>query len=115
VQYSVYSCLVRPESIIFSFLTLLYLLVSRKINIKGIIRAAVSGIIIVLPWVIFTFLYFGKILPDTFGAKGGDYHSGLNLTHNLLNSAFIIGGNYFPIFILMALNFKKNTRLSKWK
>jgi len=99
--------LVRPESIIFSFLTLLYLLVSRKINIKGIIRAAVSGIIIVLPWVIFTFLYFGKILPDTFGAKGGDYHSGLNLTHNLLNSAFIIGGNYFPIFILMALNFKK--------
>jgi len=105
--------LVRPESGLLSILTIIYLLFSRKIGLKGVIQILVSGLIIVLPWIIFTYLYMGKLLPDTFGAKGGDYTLGLNLFKNLISIARIFAGNYFPIFILALIFITKTPKFFK--
>ena len=91
--------LVRPESGILSFLTLSYLILFKKIKLKGVLQIAFTGSVVVLPWVIFTYLYYGKLLPDTFGAKGGDYKTGLNFLGNLFSAVKIFTGNYFAIFI----------------
>ncbi len=99
--------LVRPESIILFCLTLIYLILSRKLKLKSIFQIIFSLLIIILPWLVFTWFYFGKLLPDTFGAKGGDYKPGLNLLNNLGYSVKIFSGNYLPAFILILYFVKK--------
>lgn len=92
--------LVRPESLILSFLTLLYFLLSGKLKLKGLIKITVSALIVCLPWFLFAYFYFGKILPDTFGAKGGDYPLGASFIKNLFDVFKIFGGNYIALLII---------------
>ena len=92
--------LVRPESLILSLLTLLYFLLSGRLALKGLLKITASALVVCLPWFLFAYIYFGKFLPDTFGAKGGDYPLGASFFKNLFDVFMIFGGNYIALFIL---------------
>jgi hypothetical protein len=99
--------LVRPESLILFLLILLYFLLSGRFTLKGLLKITASAAIVCLPWLLFAYFYFGKLLPDTFGAKGGDYPLGASFFKNLFDLFKIFGGNYLSLFIISLFSIKK--------
>ncbi len=100
ITLSVYT-LVRPESIILSFFTFIFLVITNKPTKKTIIYSLILVSIIILPWHIFAYNYFGFILPTTFNAKAIDYTIGKNFFVNIFDTSIIFLGNYFLLFVLV--------------
>jgi hypothetical protein len=105
--------LVRPESLILSLLTILYLLLKGEVNLKGLAIIVLSAMAVNIPWFVFAYLYFGRILPDTFGAKGGDYPLGMSFYKNIFDEIKIFGGNYIFLILISLLSIKKATSFFK--
>ncbi len=93
--------LVRPESIILSFFTFIFLIITNKPTKRQIIYSLILVSIIILPWHIFAHKYFGFFLPTTFNAKAIDYTIGKNFINNIFDTFIIFSGNYFLLFILV--------------
>jgi hypothetical protein len=105
--------LVRPESLILSLLTLVYFLLSGRMKLKGLVKITLSTLVVCLPWFLFAYFYFGKILPDTFGAKGGDYPLGASIFKNIFDVLKIFGGNYIALFMISLFSINKFTSFYK--
>jgi hypothetical protein len=89
---------------IISTLTVIYLVLNKELKLKGLIKIILMAVIICLPWYLFAYLYFGKILPDTFGAKGGDYTIGRSFFKNIFDIVKIFGGNYIFLLLISLLS-----------
>jgi len=91
--------LIRPEFLLFGIL--LFLFDSRSLLSPKIVHV-VSGIgVIIIPWIGFSYYYFGNALPLTFFAKGADYPIGRNFLVNILSSLSILGSSYLVLFLLL--------------
>jgi len=93
--------LIRPESIFIYLVVSVVLFALCKITIKDLVYMYMVSIFVVIPWIIFSGIYFGSILPNTFAAKGADYAWGSRFFLQLFDSIKIFGGNY--IFIIAAI------------
>jgi hypothetical protein len=96
--------LVRLESLILSLLAIIYLILKGELKLKGGLKIVLSALAVCLPWFMFVFFYFGRILPDTFGAKGADYPLGMSFYKNIFDIAKIFGGNYIFLFIISLIS-----------
>lgn len=101
--------LIRPESILVSILLFVFLLKEKKVVLSDLFYVLIIGSIIVLPWHIFAYNYFGSLFPSTFGAKGGSYFWGEKFLEHSSDSVIIFLGNYF-IYLFIALLFFINKR-----
>jgi len=101
--------LIRPESALPSIILFLFLLKEKKVVLSDLFYVLIIGSIIVLPWHIFAYNYFGSLFPSTFVAKGGSYFWGEKFLENSSDSVIIILGNYF-IYLFVALLFLINKR-----
>jgi len=96
--------LVRPESILLAIVFFIYFLTDRE-SLENISKYIFTGLMIVVPWLIFSLLYFEQLLPNTFYAKGAAYAIGSNFLKNIYDSAIIFSGSYLPIIILIGICF----------
>jgi hypothetical protein len=78
-------------------------------------KMIVISLSIVLPWMIFSFDYFGTFIPNTFRAKGFDYVIGSNFIVNISDSAKIVLGYYFSILIVTLVLIKRSIRIELLK
>jgi arabinofuranosyltransferase len=63
----------RPDGAIFLFVAFIWLLCRRKdFGTAGLLGFLIPGILLIAPYWIWQFLYYGDILPNTFYAKAGD-------------------------------------------
>lgn len=99
--------LIRPESAVLALLTILYLFLNDDKTLKDIGIMLLTNIVVILPWIIFAQIYFGKIIPDTYGAKGGDYPFGNLFSRNFFDAVKVLGGNYLPLFLLALFQIRK--------
>lgn len=86
---------VRPESVLISGVMMVYLIHTKKFTFRGITVSGITASAIVIPWLLFSYGYFGILFPSTFDAKGGAYSPGVLLIKHLTDTAKIAGGNYF--------------------
>ena len=61
--------------------------------------------LVTMPWLIFSWLYFGSLMPTTFSAKGAGYGLGINFFTHLLDSIKIFSGNYLLIIMGILISF----------
>lgn len=94
--------LVRPESILLLIAAECYLYLKKQSTSKEVAIAFGLFIVIVMPWHLFAYSYFGSILPTTFFAKGGTMVPGTNWYMHLVDSIRIFAGNYVS-YLLIAL------------
>jgi len=107
--------LTRPESIIIYMILITVLLKLKKINTKDMAKMLTVSLIVVLPWLIFSKIYFGSFLPTTISAKGASYLWGSRFFVHLFDSIKIFAGNYLLIIsaILLFSFFKWNSNKQK--
>ncbi|MHB8336401.1 MAG: hypothetical protein ACYC6P_11405 [Ignavibacteriaceae bacterium] len=99
--------LVRPESILLSLILIVWLYKKENFGIKDITKVFSYSLIVNIPWIIFSLLYFHQLLPSTFGVKGASYPLGLKFFQNLKVGIEILIGNYFiPLIIIISLSLK---------
>lgn len=101
--------LIRPESVLISIIFFIFLLTEKKLILSDLFVVLIISSIIVLPWHLFAYNYFGSLFPNTFGAKGGSYFWGEKFLVHLSDSVIIFLGNYF-IYLFIALLFLINKR-----
>lgn len=109
--------LTRPESILLSVILCLWLYSRKKISIQNIVKVFIYATFVILPWILFSLLYFHQIFPSTFGAKGASYPLGLRFAQHSVTELEILIGNYFiPIVLIsfLTLKYKDIREITKW-
>lgn len=92
--------LTRPEGYLLAVAHLVGLLI-RKERPSGILRAAITAIAVVAPWWIFSWSYFGSVIPQSVLAKKIVYAEVLFNTSPMMTlKAFLAGG---PISLLLTI------------
>lgn len=91
------SALTRGEGILLGIVLLAHSLVVRR---RWPWRLIVAGVVVLVPWMVFSWLYFGTLLPQTLGAKMAQGRSGLwgpflPLSVDWMKS-FVLGSHRFP-------------------
>jgi len=102
--------LIRPESFLVSILLFVFLWKEKKLILSDLFYVIIVGSIIILPWHIFAYNYFGSLFPSTFGAKGGGYIWGEKFLVHLFATLIIFFGNYFIYLIVILLIFIKKRK-----
>jgi len=97
--------LIRPESVLVSIFLFVFLWKEKKVILSDLFYVLIVGSIIVLPWHIFAYNYFGSLFPSTFGAKGGSYIWGEKFLEHFSDSVIIFLGNYFIYLFIVLLFF----------
>lgn len=93
--------LVRPDLMLFIVILFLFNYKSVFSN-KNAISILIS-LIIIVPWLIFSKMYFGGFFPSTFYAKGADYPIGRYFVTNLVSSFSILSITYFAPLVILIL------------
>jgi len=65
------SSLIRPEAILVFLIFILYEMVEEKRTLRKWGLSLVEYLLLLLPYVVFKYLYYGSLLPNTFYAKAG--------------------------------------------
>lgn len=111
------SILLRPEFIVFSLILILYLLFIHPHHKKQTIKTVFTVLIVFAGWLLFAYLHFGTIIPNTYKAKAGSGFFTMTLDGTIRNIKLLLGGN-IPEFLLLAiiiivisiLSFKKDQK-----
>ena len=109
--------LVRPESLLLSAFIIIWLYKERAIIKKDILKILLFALLINLPWIIFSLLYFHRFFPSTFGAKGASYPLGLKFSQHSISELKILLGNYIVqiIFIVyFSVKYKDIRYTTSW-
>ncbi len=93
--------LVRPESIILFVFLLIYLALVKRFSKKDLLLNIAVFAVIIIPWTVFAYNYFGSMLPSTFSAKGGTFTLGTRFFMHIIDSAKIFGGNYIALILVL--------------
>ena len=94
--------LVRPEFLGFLIILFGYLLVVKSGNRKKYIIPFLLAIIMILAWLIFSYYYFGTIIPNTYLAKAGNDLVSFQFEFLTRTLKLFTAGN-FPEFILILI------------
>ncbi|MDP3148718.1 MAG: hypothetical protein Q8N83_06260 [Ignavibacteria bacterium] len=92
-----FSILIRPDLLLISIL--IHLINNKRILSDEFFKVLAGAAILVIPWLIFAYFYFGTFLPSTFYAKGADYPIGRYFIANIKASLMIFLGTYLFVFI----------------
>ncbi len=98
--------LVRPEGFLL-FLVLQidnYLDVRRNgVSLRYVLLPAAVFAALILPWLIYSYSYFGTLVPNTLAAKSGHHFDLRELWNSTVGIAKIIGGTQLMSFTLMVV------------
>ena len=94
--------LLRPEFIVFFFIFILFLLFVNTHHRKQTIKIMLTGIGFIASWLIFAYLHFGTIIPNTYKAKAPGGFFAMTLEGTVRNIKLLLGGN-IPEFIVLAI------------
>lgn len=97
-----FSILLRPEFIVFSFILILYLFFINTHHKKQTIKTLFTLLAIFGGWLLFAYLHFGTIIPNTYKAKAGSGFFTMTLEGTIRNIKLLLGGN-IPEFLLLAI------------
>lgn len=97
------SVLARFDSVLFVMIIFIHFLISNKR--KPPIKALIGFLMIVLPWFIFSKIYFGNFVPTTIAAKLSQHELGLFGSGFifLTNSVRVIPGYYFTVITVIVI------------
>jgi len=94
--------LIRPEFLGFLIIFFVYAFFISGGEKKSLFLSITMSITIVLAWLIFSYLYFGTILPNTYIAKAGDSITGFRFENAGRTIKLFAAGNV-PEFILFGI------------
>ena len=93
--------LIRPEFLGFFIIYILYQFFQTKSKRKECLVILSVTIVLVLCWILFTYNYFGTIVPNTYVSKAGGSIFGFTFYNAIRNLKLLAGGN-LPEFILLS-------------
>ncbi|MEP0860399.1 MAG: hypothetical protein HRF52_03060 [Ignavibacterium sp.] len=95
------SFLLRPEFFVVFVFSLLFLLKVKK-NFLFVISFATQFLIVIISWLVYAYVHFGTIIPNTFRAKAKDSFFHIEPEKLLRNIKVLVAGN-FPEFIILVI------------
>jgi hypothetical protein len=110
--------LVRPEGILLLFIVQVDNLLNstnRSASARSILRSSVLYALVVVPWLVFSFLHFGTAIPNTFAAKtssGFLWHEYVFTAMSVVN---ILGSTQAPFVLTSVLGFALVWKREGWK
>jgi len=111
------SSLIRPEGVLIFFIFILYQIFGEKEKLKGWGFLLIEYILLLLPYGIFKYFYYGELLPNTFYAKAGisweHLNSGLEYFFRFLKNYGFWGLGYIiPLYLYRGLD--RSLRFLTW-
>lgn len=97
-----FSFLLRPEFIVFFMIFVLYQFFVNPGFKFHAIKSLITGLIIVCNWLLFAYLHFGTIIPNTYRAKAPGGFFAMTYEGTIRNIKLLLGGN-IPEFLLLAI------------
>ena len=94
--------LIRPEFLGFLIIFIVYALFKKSDSNRSFYLSLIIAIGIIFAWIIFSYFYFGTIIPNTYTAKAGDSITGFHFDNMIRTIKLFIAGN-FPEFILLVM------------
>ena len=95
------SVLIRPEFLGFLIIFTLYIFFAPGNKKKSTFFSLLIAILTVFVWIIFSYFYFGTIVPNTYIAKAGESLFSLQFDNTLRTLKLFVAGN-LPEFSLLA-------------
>ncbi len=96
------SFLLRPEFIVFFMIFILYqFIIYPDLRIQAV-KSLLTGTIIISSWLVFAYIHFGTVIPNTYRAKAPGGFLSISYDGTLRNIKLLLGGN-IPEFILLSI------------
>ncbi|AFH50419.1 Hypothetical protein IALB_2716 [Ignavibacterium album JCM 16511] len=98
------SFLLRPEFLVVFVFTLIFFWKEKK-NFKSVLSFLTQFLIVISVWLVYAYVHFGTIIPNTFRAKAGDSFFHIESEKLLRNIKVLVAGNLpeFLIFLIVLL------------
>ena len=112
--------LIRPEFLGFLFIFIVYSFFAFPDRRKDLFISALISFVFISGWLLFSYFYFGTIIPNTYLAKAGGSLFGLTFEHTVRTLKLFAAGNLPEIILVVLLLFaviyyrKSNARNSKF-
>lgn len=111
------SSLIRPEGVLVFFIFILYQIFGEKENLKRCALFLGEYLLLLFPYAVFKYFYYGDLLPNTFYAKAGvsleHLKSGLEYFFRFLKNYGFLGLGYIiPVYLYKSLD--KSLKFLVW-
>ena len=111
------SSLIRPEGVLIFLIFILYQIFGEKEKLRSWGFLLIEYILLLLPYVVFKYFYYGELLPNTFYAKAGisleHFKSGAEYFFRFLKNYGFWGVGYvIPLYLYRSLD--RSLKLLVW-
>lgn len=97
-----FAFLLRPEFIVFFIVLILYQIIVDGHNKILAFKTFLAGSLVIEGWLLFAYVHFGTIVPNTFRAKAPGGFFAMTFEGTIRNIKLLLGGN-IPEFLLLAI------------
>ena len=108
--------LTRPEAGLLSVIMIsrpLFVRSGRSGRAAELVRPLIAYLSVVLPWLLFSYIHFGTILPNTLYGKSGGLAKPADIMPNLLNVLTLLAATQLPAMAALLISFVKDP--AAWK
>jgi hypothetical protein len=97
-----FAFLLRPEFIVFFIILILYQIFVDGHHKISALKTFLAGSLVIEGWLLFAYLHFGTIVPNTYRAKAPGGFFAMTFEGTIRNIKLLLGGN-IPEFLLLAI------------